>query len=344
MSKNLVLKFVMWAGLIVVSSPTMAQARVISNICKSQQNAYIKLCDLPGIDSNNIERTKKRLMALGIQPVYWQDCYNLDKLDTALSVIESVQKILSSKMGSLFSKDLKVKFFCDLYGGGSYVANQMEIGYRIKVTDSLVFEPEITRNAVAHEYAHSIFDVLMNKRNPVYREYYLSKVKFFLLREQIDSLAKMNSEDPKIELLIAESRKTVIGRSPQVAKIYDLLLPYNELFADVIGVIYAGNGKAMSMVVNEDKEIRDFTKDPQFKTWQRTDSYGAMAPVRAQLGKAFGLSSGKVKRPSEFVLAMIRAIDRQYKELLSKPGYQLDETNVLQANEHLFQLINEEYR
>lgn len=36
------------------------------------------------------------------------------------------------------------------------------------------------------------------------------------------------------------------------------------------------------------------------------------------------------------VLAVIRVIDRQYKELLSKPGYQLDETNVLQANEHLF--------
>lgn len=300
------------------------------------------------LETQGIDVLKRRMVNLGIYPAHWDGCYNFDKMNSTLAVFEDVQKLFAPNGKFMFPKHLQVKFFCDLYGGGSYVANRMEVGFRIKVSDTVFIDPSITRFAVAHEYGHAIFDVLMSQKNAVYRDHFASKIKFFTLRDEIEALVKEDSRSPRINQLISQSQQIIAGRSPQVAKIYDLLLPYNELFADVIGVLYAGDGNAMSQVVAEDKEVRDFTKDLDMDKWQRTDSYGAMAPARSKIGKVFGLNhrNVKLKHPTEFVLSVIQSIDRLFEEekMLSAPGYQLNETNVGRANERLVELIRQEYR
>lgn len=300
------------------------------------------------INTQNIGTAKDRLIKLGIYPSYREDCYSLEKLNSTLDVFEDVQNLFAPNGKVMFPKHLQVKFFCELYGGGSYVANRMEVGYRIKVSDSVLMEPGITGFAVAHEYGHAIFDVLMSQKNATYRDHFASKVKFFTLRDEIEALVKEDSRNPRINQLISQSQQIIAGRSPQVAKIYDLLLPYNELFADIIGVLYAGDGKAMSQVVAEDKDVRDFTNVVDMDKWRRTDNYGAMAPARSEIGKVFGLNrrNVKLKHPTEFVLSVIRSIDRLYEEekMLSAPGYQLNETNVGRANERLVELIRQEYQ
>lgn len=294
-----------------------------------------------GVTDGDVDRLASKLALLGLILHESDPDYNAVALERALEVISTINDFFGSDPQFL-PINLKVRTHLQSYGGTSYVAGRIEITDRIELASGTVLSPELSRYATAHEYGHAIFDVMMSRINVTYREHIISKTQYFNNRETVEALAKINSSDPEIERLIQRNNSLIRDRLSEVQNVYGLLLPYNEFFADVVGVLYAKDEHAMTKIVDENPQWRDFTRPISMDDWIEIDNYGAFAPTRSQLGHLLDLRSGTITSRAKTLWAVIKVINDRYREIMSLDGYKLNPANVAEANKDFIRRLKNE--
>ena len=117
----------------------------------------------------------------------------------------------------------------------------------------------------------------------------------------------------------------------QAVEFRKIFYSYNELFADVVPVIYKKDGHitrdplfsyAHSNKENEDALMRDFTRKHKLKGWSLEGSYAMLAPTRSFLWQEY-LSKPHVQKKSGLALeALIEAIGEEVNYRLHYPAIQ----------------------
>lgn len=222
--------------------------------------------------------------------------------------------------------------------------------------------------ATVHEYGHAIFDAYLTKFGPkTWGEqsevaHQLGDVRFQLERIKLEWDEKtkaIQADVQKSGLTGAKAAKEIAkrieraaqadsGKSRQVAEAmarlekqfaankqfaatFNVFLAYNELFADVIAVFYAGDGRAMFNTVfryKSPEELarhihRDFTSpENELSTWlaktddsgldPRENEHNVLAPVRYFLWKNYLSPEANCKlSKAEILEKLLKAIIRE---------------------------------
>lgn len=148
-----------------------------------------------------------------------------------------------------------------------------------------------------HEYGHAIFDAYILKNIPEYEKIsriqnQISDIHMRILNEQPSrqEITRLSAEQKRLEKQIVDD--------PQLYRLYMLMLPYNELFADVLAVYAMEDKSAIFQALYnphvmdahhsgalEELQARDFSLNHAVEGWKHNTPHSLFGPVRSFLGQ-----------------------------------------------------------
>lgn len=217
---------------------------------------------------------------------------------------------------------------------------EMNVPYRMKVgTQALPFAK--TAPIIAHEYGHLLlYRTLMEQENSQWRRITQSINEQNALQKEMAELASKTTEirkqiplpkdwiSEKGRQLYAQAglleqsyqeKETLFAQA--VARRQNLLpqmVPYDELFADVVGVLFAKDGKAMTYGLVKRHELalkRDFTLS-QTADPSEVDPHLVLNEVRSLLWKKFTAHPEVFENPGPFLKNLATLIDSEASALI----------------------------
>jgi hypothetical protein len=156
----------------------------------------------------------------------------------------------------------------------------------------------------AHELGHTLFnDLLIESFTPI-----------LPFRDYMAESAKLITAAKNPELNTAGTLKD--KWKTELADVRDLQVPYNELFADLVAVLFAEDALAMQnamlapgMPKKKKTEMRYFAfkGDYDLSTWAESEEHYFFAPARAYIGKRFLLWPLTAKAKQEVLRKVFEA-------------------------------------
>ena len=202
---------------------------------------------------------------------------------------------------------------------------------------------------IVHEYGHALFDVYMNKELPiwVHIDAWLAKRrKLEDYREKLETQL-WTFEDAPIHALMSKiallsKNMDILDQKIEETNLMTLSRAYNELFADVIAVLYYKDGAILSDMFSiaaapfeeEEKKfpvyVRNFTLEhtPEWieaapKKNSHFFAYAYGAPSRSYLWKHY-LSQPEVqKNPGRFLKGLLKSIRNEIERRLNEKQMQI---------------------
>lgn len=178
-------------------------------------------------------------------------------------------------------------------------------GLNIDVPEQLVFSGEYGQDygtdifsnltVVAHEYGHALldkkFDQILSPKFPVVRDYFIARQE--LSKLEIEYAKNPTSEEIKNKV---DEKTKAVQNNGAFNKFFVILLPYSELYADVVAV-YNDSDKAavynalyypqMTRFAGRMVKTRDFGAEFDVNIYDRymTEAHGYFAKTRTYIGK-----------------------------------------------------------
>jgi hypothetical protein len=256
------------------------------------------------------------------------------------NLIEDIQR---------FSED-KVKI--NLIVRSSNDGASFDGGFNIDVPEQLVFYGEYGQDygtdiysnlsVVAHEYGHALLDYKFEKelsKFPVVKEYFIARKE--LSRLEIAFSKNPTSLELKNEL---EAKTKKVQNNSAFNRFFVLLLPYSELYADVVAV-YNDNSKAsiynalyypqMTKFGHRMVKTRDFSSEFDSKIYDAfmTEAHGYFAHTRTYIGKNmwpqndFEKKQMLKKLSDSIILEMIKILNKDG----VLPDYEIGNQNLIKT-------------
>lgn len=193
-----------------------------------------------------------------------------------------------------------------------------------------------TEKVWAHELGHLIFnDLLAKSFAPIhpFRDYMAESVKLIVgaKNPELDTYATLKDQ-----------------WGPDLDKVRDLQVPYNEFFADLVATLFAEDSLAMTkamlspgMPESKKKETRyyGFAGSYNLKNWNETEVHYFFAPARAFVGKHFlrwPMTSAQKKNVLQKVFqACLQEISKNWAQQKSLPRPSEANKALIEALENL---------
>jgi hypothetical protein len=249
-----------------------------------------------------------------------------DYVSRVESLIEEVQKFSEDKV----KVNLVVRSAND---GASF-----DGGYNIDVPEQLVFYGEYGQDfgmdifsnltVVAHEYGHALLDKKFNQilspKYPVVKDYFDARKELSNL--EIEFAKNPTSEELKNRI---EAKTKKVQNDGAFNRFFVLLLPYSELYADVVAV-YNDNDKSavynalyypqMTKFAHKMVKTRDFGAEFDINVYDRymTEAHGYFANTRTYIGNNLWPKNDVEK--NQILKKLSNAIIEEMSQILDKDG------------------------
>jgi len=283
------------------------------------------------------------------------DDISSEDLSSLRSIFNDILKVVPVKY---YPEDLVVKlrkrdFMVGYKDGIIMIPIQYDTG-ELNLPDS-----KYTKTIIAHEFAHAIFDEIMKKNIPEYNEMISrrksrlrAKVKIDELHEQMIALENNSIENEvsiqilkdEFDKLYEQYRLSIKNITTREKEVFRLREPLNELFADMIAVIWSKDGKAVAdsiqnlqMGSEEDVYQRDFTMGQDDELLNITNQYQIYAPFRDLIWRQLSEVVYQEKATKTFIQKSIRIFINRYQQFLSEGSKIIDSQSMIIENEQLHQ-------
>lgn len=222
----------------------------------------------------------------------------VDDPDFNRGIFEVVQKIDEYKLSDISIKVVALPASDNAaYDGGGliYIPRQMQLTNQYG--SDPVFKSRFDIDAVfAHEYGHAVFDEYLRTHFVEYSD--ISQIYKDISNLDLKKLTEKLTDQEKKDLTVTTSdlNKKILD-NPELLRLYNIILPYNELFADTIAVYYADYKSAIFQALlnpnlRPDQKaeydyvlVRDFATAHDVTNWSNTSPHGLFGPVRSVLGQ-----------------------------------------------------------
>lgn len=169
-------------------------------------------------------------------------------------------------------------------------ANDFEIHYKpgfvtlplqYEKLDGSLLSKEDTKVLIIHEVGHMVLDSYLTAAFPPYKTYRERRKDAAKIRQQLDSEYLSIQE----QVTLKEALKKLLSEASDEEKhLYDILHPFDELFADAFVAAFYGNPKVVSeLPLVEDLSLRDFTVSVPVEGWNKMNPYHVFSPIKSQL-------------------------------------------------------------